>query len=533
MAASVDNDKLAMSVPQTQLRSPVPGYALFALAIAGALALFATAIQQLYTIWNAQPEYSYGILIPGLSLYLIWRNREQLRGLPLTGSWYGLLLIVSGLALRLIGSLSTMPALVHYALLLVLYGLVLALTGPAVFRRLLMPLFILVFMVPLPPFLSDQLSAQLQLLSSQLGVLVIRAAGISVFLDGNVIDLGTYQLEVAEACSGLRYLFPLMTLAFMVAYAFGGPLWKRALVLLSSLPITVLMNSLRIGIIGITVDRWGSKMAAGLLHEFEGWAVFMVSAAVVVLVARGLSKLGPARGKQPGRSALPVTPGPVIPRAELPSQSLSPPFIAATALVALGVTVEFAVPERPEITPSRAEFVDFPARVGEWSGSRETLEPMILDALRLDDYVLMNYRDAGSLPINFYVAYYRSQRSGLSVHSPRLCLPGGGWQIRKFEQYSVTGADGRSWPVNRVLIEKGGQKELVYYWFRERDRRLTNEYLVRWYLFWDALTRNRTDGALVRLVVPIPRGSDELNADATLGKFAALSDTTLARYVPD
>ena len=84
-----------------------------------------------------------------------------------------------------------------------------------------------------------------------------------------------------------------------------------------------------------------------------------------------------------------------------------------------------------------------------------------------------------------------------------------------------------------MLIEKGGQKQLVYYWFRERDRRLTNEYVVRWYLFWDALTRNRTDGALVRLVVPIPNGSDEVNADATLGKFAAVSDATLSRYVPD
>jgi hypothetical protein len=130
---------LYMSMSQTQLRSPVPGYALFALAIAGALLLFASAIGQLYSIWNAQPEYSYGILIPVLSVFLIWRNRERLRGLPFTGSWYGIALIVAGLTLRLIGALSTMPAMVHYAMLLVLYGLVLALTGPAVFRRLLMP----------------------------------------------------------------------------------------------------------------------------------------------------------------------------------------------------------------------------------------------------------------------------------------------------------------------------------------------------------------------------------------------------------
>ncbi len=281
---------------QLQLRSPLSGYALMALALTSAIVLFASAISQLYSIWNAQPEYSYGILIPVLSLFLIWRHRDQLRGLPLTGSWYGLLLIGVGLLLRLVGGLSTMPTLVHYALLLVLYGLILSLTGPKLFRRLLMPLFILVFMVPLPPVLSDSLSTQLQLLSSNIGVFLIRAVGISVYLEGNVIDLGTYQLEVAEACSGLRYLFPLMTLSFMIAYAFGGAFWKRSFVFLSSIPITVMMNSVRIAVVGITVDHWGIRMAEGILHEFEGWAVFMVSAALVVLLARGLAGMAVRRG---------------------------------------------------------------------------------------------------------------------------------------------------------------------------------------------------------------------------------------------
>ena len=117
-----------MPVSPSPLRSPLPAYGLFALAFAGALVLFASAIGQLYSIWNAQPEYSYGILIPALSAFLVWRHRDQLQGLPFTGSWYGLLLIVAGLALRLVGTLSTMPAVVHYAMLLVLYGVVLAFT---------------------------------------------------------------------------------------------------------------------------------------------------------------------------------------------------------------------------------------------------------------------------------------------------------------------------------------------------------------------------------------------------------------------
>ena len=350
-----------MSLPQTRPRFALPGYALFALALTGALLLFASAIGQLYSIWSAQPEYSYGILIPAISVFLIWRQREELRHLPFTGSWYGLVLIAVGLALRLVGTLSTMPAVVHYAMLLVLYGLVLALTGPAVFRRLLMPLFILVFMVPLPPVFSEQLSLQLQLLSSQLGVWVIRTAGISVFLEGNVIDLGSYQLEVAEACSGLRYLFPLMTLAFMIAYAFRGPLWKRSIIFLSSVPVTVLMNSLRIGIIGITVEHWGTQMAEGLLHEFEGWVLFMLSAVIVLLVAAGLSRLGRRATGQPnmgqpgmGQPKLAGQGGPparTVERAAAAAvsfQSLPRSFIVATIVVAAGATAESRCPNDPK-----------------------------------------------------------------------------------------------------------------------------------------------------------------------------------------
>src|ERR1700730_12952243 len=149
-----------------QLRLSKPTYVLLAFAFASIAVSFAPALSRLYDTWSLQPEYSYGILIPALSLFLIWRQREQLRGLRITGSWYGLALVAAGLALRVVGELSTMSTLQRYAFLLVLYGVVLALTGPVIFRRLWMPLAILIFMVPLPMFLTDGLSLDLQLVSS-------------------------------------------------------------------------------------------------------------------------------------------------------------------------------------------------------------------------------------------------------------------------------------------------------------------------------------------------------------------------------
>ncbi len=521
-----------------RLRSSlIPRYALVALAGVAALFLFASSLGDLYAIWSAQPEYSYGFLIPVLFVFLVWRERDRVRGLSFTGSWYGLPLIAAGLCLQLVGELSTMPTISHYALLLVFYGLVLTLAGTEIFRRLLMPLLILVFMVPLPPFLSGQLSLQLQMVSTQLGVAVVRAAGISVFVQGNVIDLGNYQLEVAEACSGLRYLYPLMTLAFLVAYTFRGPLWKRAIVFLSSMPIAILMNSLRIGIIGITVDRWGTQMAEGVLHELEGWVIFMASSVLVVLIAivltRGRSAKSLSTAGAPTDSGGKSQPDTRI-SLPLPSlQNVPAAFVTATALVALGLVVELTIPRRPEVLPARADFIEFPTRIGDWVGKRDSLEPVILDVLKLDDYLLADYRRADDFPVNLYVAYYQSQRGGLSIHTPRLCIPGSGWQVRTFERHLLRTKDGSSWPVNRILIEQGNQKELVYYWFQQRGRRLTSEYVVRWYLFWDALTRNRTDGALVRLVAPIPRGVSTESIDERLTAFASLTRSPLSRHLPD
>ena len=150
----------------------------------------------------------------------------------------------------------------------------------------------LFFTIPLPKFLYNNLSSQLQLISSEIGVWFIRLFDISVYLEGNVIDLGNYKLQVVEACSGLRYLFPLMTLGFIAAYFFKGAFWKRAIIFLSSIPITVLMNSLRIGMIGVTVEYWGVAAAEGLLHDFEGWVVFMACTAVLVLEMWVLAHVG-------------------------------------------------------------------------------------------------------------------------------------------------------------------------------------------------------------------------------------------------
>lgn len=506
------------------------GVLLFSLAVT--TLIFREGLWHMLGYWQ-RPEYSHGYLIPVISLFLLWQRLPELRDFESRGSWFGLVAIAFGLCCYLLGELSTIYTIVQYSFLLVLYGLAYAALGWRGFRVIAIPLFILLFMIPLPNFIYNNLSSQLQLLSSRLGVAVIRLFDISVYLAGNVIDLGSYKLQVVEACSGLRYLFPLMTIGFIVAYFYQGSFWKRAFVFLSTIPITVLMNSFRIGVIGVMVEYWGPAMADGFLHDFEGWAVFMMSFGVLFVEMWVLSYIGGER--RPLREIFGVAP-----QREQLSEPASPwrcppSFFAAAALLLVALVPALALPHREEVVPERMMFLDFPMTFGSWVGRRDRLEDVYLQGLKLTDYALLNYVGEDQHPLNFYVAYYASQRKGQSVHSPRSCLPGDGWEIEQITQRDLADVRVQDRPlrVNRVLIRKGDSQQLVYYWFQQRGRVITNEYLVKWYIFWDALTRNRTDGALVRLVTPVSVNKALDVHDAMLATFAAAISPELQRYVPE
>lgn len=185
--------------------------------------------------------------------------------------------------------------------------------------------------------------------------------------------------------------------------------------------------------------------------------------------------------------------------------------------------------------PARQSLLDFPLQLGEWGGVSSAMERQYLDALQLDDYVLADYSAVEKVPVNVYVAYYQSAKKGRSSHSPRQCIPGGGWEITSFETVQLDHVPGiaPALDVNRVAIQKGGQKQIVYYWFKQRDRWITSEYLVKYFLFWDSLTRHRADGALVRLVSGVNVGETETMVDARLQTMAGLVTPLLGRYVPD
>lgn len=503
-------------------------------AAAMGLLVFFDSLAVMVQWWSDREEYSHGFLIPVITIYLIWQRSDRLRASEMRGSWFGFFLCALALGLFFVGELSTIYTVIQYAFVFYVIGMAWAFMGTTAFRIVAIPMALLFFMVPFPNFIYNTLSAQLQLLSSEIGVAVIRLFGISVYLEGNVIDLGTYKLQVVEACNGLRYLFPLMTLGVIVGYFYHAELWKRVLIFVSTIPITILMNSFRIGVIGVMVEHWGTSMAEGFLHDFEGWVIFMACFGILFIEMWLLMRLTRDRRKLAEVFGIDA-PAPRDPAVPIETRSLPRAGLATLALVIVAVYPAHSIPNRAEIEPVRSAFSGFPLALDGWEGRQDRLEQVYVDSLKLTDYSLINFRDSEGYSVNFYAAYYGSQKKGQSAHSPKSCLPGGGWEIESFSQREIQAPlrSGKQLTVNRALISFGETKQLVYYWFQQRGRVMTNEYLVKWFVFWDALTKNRTDGALIRLIVPVAEGQDPERAEAALASFAASLVSVLPAYIPD
>ena len=254
--------------------------------------LYADSLAFLFGHWIGSEDYSHGMFVPLISLFLIWQARHRVAVAGIKNSWWGLAVISAGLFLYWISEFATLFALQHVSLWMVIVGLVIALMGVRGARAIAFPLSYLLTSIPLPVFLYASLSSQLQLWSSALGVGYLQLVGVTAFREGNVIDLGPIQLQVVEACSGIRYLLPLTSLALLCAYLFKDRMWKRVLLVLSSIPISVLVNGFRIGMIGVLVEWYGQGAAEGFYHLFEGWVLFMASLGLLIVEMWVLARIG-------------------------------------------------------------------------------------------------------------------------------------------------------------------------------------------------------------------------------------------------
>ena len=465
---------------------------------------------------------------------MIWSRRRALESIDLTPSWIGFAVLVGSAVLLLLGSRTGVFSFAQTGLVTSLFGISMIVGGWKLTRLLAVPIAFLFFMVPLPYFLTAKLTSGMQLLSSELGVAFIRLFNVPVFLDGNIIDLGVYKLGVVEACSGLRYLFPFLSLGFLAAYTCDLSLWKRILVFLSVIPITIVMNSFRIGATGILVHYHGIELAEGFMHYFEGWVVFILCIGLLVIVIYVISWLSGKRQIDLFRF-----PEFSVSKVERPSDHWRRGVIIRSTLAAL-VLIPFGASaysnlDRKMMPPGAKPLIGLPYEVTGWTVENTIhLNPDVESVLAADDYVGANMSNSAGDHISLFVAYIERKRGKTTWHSPQQCIPGGGWKITSIDRVELVDSyTGEPYFANRVLIERNQVRQLVYYWFQQRGRRIASEWTVRYYVIMDSLFKGRTDGALVRLVTPLENGADIETAESKLRSFVSELGLRLPQYVPE
>lgn len=264
-----------------------------------ALGIFAPILYYMGRHWSQVEDYSHGFLIAPLAIYFAWERRRKLRRTPIEPSWWGVVPLLIGVSLLAVGRLGVELTTMRWSFIFALIGIVILLLGIRMFRILAFPLAFLFLMVPLPQSLVNIIAFPLQLLAADTAVSVLHLFGMPVLREGNIIHLPSSTLFVAEACSGLRSLMALGTLGVVFAYFFRKSWIERAILVLLTIPIAVLVNAFRVGLTATLTLRYGPGMADGVIHQTEGFFTFGLAFALLMLTASLLSLiLGRIRGKK-------------------------------------------------------------------------------------------------------------------------------------------------------------------------------------------------------------------------------------------
>ena len=216
----------------------------------------------------------------------------------------------------------------------------------------------------------------------------------------------------------------------------------------------------------------------------------------------------------------------------------SPALIAATVLMIGSLSAWSQLPDRAPVTPDRASFALFPKLVGKWRqvGQEKRFSPAVENILAADDYIAVQFSRSQDTPtLDFFSAWYRDLGEDGVVHSPELCLPGAGWEMAKVEQVDISDRLGLDAPynINRIIVQKGEERMLVFYWFTHMGRAIPRSATAKFSVLTRGVMAGRYDGAIVRLISPIGEGQPEAEAEAHMIDLLKAALPQMPRFIPE
>lgn len=232
--------------------------------------------------WEPDGDYSHGSLVIPITLYFAWQKRDEAKRLKLEPSNWGFLALLASMGLLLAGTVAAETFLTRVSLVATVAASVWFVGGWAFVRLFQFPLAFLLLMIPIPDIIFNRITFPLQLVASSVGGAVLSLLGIPVLREGNLIVLPRLTLQVAEACSGIRSLVSLFTIAVLYAYTSESRTAVRVLLLVATVPIAIAVNGLRVAITGLAALQFGPAAAEGLPHTLSGWAMFLLAGTALV-----------------------------------------------------------------------------------------------------------------------------------------------------------------------------------------------------------------------------------------------------------
>jgi len=244
--------------------------------------VYVPVVRHLLRQWYNDPDMGHGFFVPVIAGYVVWQRRAELLATKLQPDWRGLLLVVWGGVQLVIATLGTELFTQRVAMLITLVGVVWTLCGTEILKKLAFPLFLMLFMIPIPQVIYSSMTFKLQILASRLAEDALTILQVPVARDGNVLELPNQRLSVVEACSGIRSLLSLTFLALVYGYFFEKKTWVRVVLFFSTIPIAIVANGSRVTITGLMTEV-KAELAEGFFHEAQGWVIFMVGLGLLIL----------------------------------------------------------------------------------------------------------------------------------------------------------------------------------------------------------------------------------------------------------
>ena len=491
--------------------------------------LYGGILLRLLSQWITDPYSSYGLLVPIFVSFVVWQNRDRLKQVSVSPSWTGLPLVILGLVLLVLGVLGVELLTSRASLLILVAGLVISLWGMPVFRAVLFPWALLFLMIPIPAIIIQQVTFPLQLFASKVaGGVLWHLCSVPTFRDGNVISTPNMNLQVVEACSGLRSVVSLITLAVIYGYLLEKRNWVRLALIVASVPIAISANVVRIVLTGI-LGQHHPKLADGFYHEFQGMMVFVLALIMLLAFHRVIEWiLKPTENKsEKPRPAEDIT------RVNCPEASRTWSVQFVVAIVLMFATAIGLRASNGEVLPARQPLSTLPAQFDNWTSMEVALDQETLQVLGHGEFLQRVYASASATQplVDLFVAYYPTQKFGDTLHTPLHCLVGAGFIPIQRGVVELKGPHG-AFPVNRWVAAHGDDRNLVLYWFQAHGRQTTSEYSTKYYLIRDAIRLHRSDGALIRLMTPMDKGESPDSAQERIMQLGAHFLEALDRSIP-